>query len=245
NPGPGLYLFNSSGATGTPSEFGYGLVAFRQSGNLSGSFAFWKSTAQDRKIMFNTGSSAGWDSWQTIASEEHTEANYLKLGSSAATSATFNGDVSTLGTGLSYITKSVATNTPSWATNDGVVLTVKGASNRQLWLGRLGEVGIRGGTGAVPYTDDWIQLALKSDIPSLANYVTTNSNQVITGEKSFPSSTYFNSSSAAQLIFQKSGANRWRLGFSTAPEPGGNTGSNFVIHKVNDGGTPVNSIEID
>lgn len=74
-------------------------------------------------------------------------------------------DVDTLITGWDYIPKGSSTNTPPWATNDGSVLShTTGPSNRQLWVGRLGEIGLRGGTGATPYTDVWIQVVTENNM---------------------------------------------------------------------------------
>lgn len=84
----------------------------------------------------------------------------------------FTGDVDTLPQGFQYVTIG-ATNVPPWATTDGSVLTMVSESNvhRQLWIGRNGEIGSRGGTGGTTYTEPWTKGYSESDF-DITDYVT-------------------------------------------------------------------------
>lgn len=187
--GDGLHATYAGSATGYPTSGGAGILRRRLPTNTTGSFEIWKSTQNDGKLRFNVGTTDGnWKGFETFASEEHVSANYIQVGN-ASPITSFTGGLDDLNamSGVSFSYKSSsAPNAPSWANSFGAVLSmVLPNDKRQLWFGRQGQLGIRGGTTDF---DEWFQFALKSDIPSLDNYVTTNTNQTINGVKIFTGS---------------------------------------------------------
>ena len=107
------------------------------------------------KTILDTITQSNINSWNTAFGWGNHAGLYLKFIN------TYGGDLDLLPNSITYANGN-ATHKPTWATTDGAVITIDGASKRQLWFGRLGQIGIRAGTGATSWTDNWIQLATQN-----------------------------------------------------------------------------------
>lgn len=194
----GLYpVFNASADhQGYPNPAGAGILRkreFANSASSAGSFIIWKSSQNNGKLHFNVGTGGtNWKGWETFASEEHVASNYFSINPDVGSGlTTVSADVFSYTKAGAFRSSTGATNAPN-STNSFVYLNLYGGSSARAMLAIAD--GGAGYNNTAPYitnragTTEWKQLALKTDIPSLDNYVTTNTNQTINGVKIFTGS---------------------------------------------------------